>query len=121
MDEFAPFFYLWDTAQCWDTSYQLWMNDPFDSLNATLVDNNVNGWWKGLLKTFREFQKRELVSQAISSEFIRSQVIYFYVCIYIYTHINKLISFFFVFYFIFCFYLIYTAYFGIVLDLYLQN
>nr|PNR26425.1 hypothetical protein PHYPA_031000 [Physcomitrium patens] len=74
VDEFAPFFYLWDTAQCWDTSYQLWMNDPFDSLNATLVDNNVNGWWKGLLKTFREFQKRELVSQAISSEFIRSQV-----------------------------------------------
>ena len=74
IDQFTPFFYLWDTAESWKSSYQSWMNDPFDSLDAKQIDENVTGWWKGLFKTFREFQKREIVSQAESCEFIRQQV-----------------------------------------------
>lgn len=74
IEQFTPFFYLWDTSDSWKSSYETWMNDPFDSLDANQIDENVTGWWKGLFKTFREFQKRGLVSQAESCEFIRQQV-----------------------------------------------
>lgn len=74
IEQFSPFFYLWNTGDLWKSSYQSWMHDPFDTLNANEVDDNVTGWWKGLFKTLREFQKRELVSQAQSCEFIRQQV-----------------------------------------------
>lgn len=50
------------------------MNNPFDTLNAEDIDEKVNSWFKGLFKTFREFQKREVVSQAITTEQIRTQV-----------------------------------------------
>lgn len=74
VEQFAPFFYLWDTAESWKSSYQNWMNDPFDTLDAEKIDENVNGWYKGLFKTLRDFQKREIVSQATSCEHIRQQV-----------------------------------------------
>ena len=75
VDQFAPFFYLWDTTESWKSSYNTWMNDPFDSLDALQIDDKVNGWFKGLYKTLREFQKLELLSQSESTQFIREQVI----------------------------------------------
>lgn len=74
IDQFTPFFYLWDTADSWNSSYQTWMNDSFDGLNANEIDENVTSWWKGLFKTFREFQKREIFSQCELCEFIRKEV-----------------------------------------------
>jgi dynein heavy chain len=74
VEQFAPFFYLWDTAESWKSSYQSWMNDPFDTLNAEEIDEKVNGWFKGLFKTLHDFQKREIVSQATSCELIRKQM-----------------------------------------------
>lgn len=74
MDQFAPFFYLWDTADLWKLSFKSWMNDPFDTLIANTMDENVNGWFNGLFKTLREFKKRGIASQASSCELIRTQV-----------------------------------------------
>lgn len=75
MDQFAPFLYLWETADAWKLSHQCWMNDPFDTLNAGSIDENVNGWFKGLFKTLRDFQKSGFASQASSCELIRNQVL----------------------------------------------
>ena len=83
IESFVPFHYLWDVAELWKTSYASWMNNPFDTLNYEEIDENVNSWFKGLFKTLREFQKREIVSQAQSTELIRNQVQQYigYICI----------------------------------------
>lgn len=75
MEFFEPFFYLWNAGDTWGTSHDSWMNDPFETLDPADVDTQVTGWWKGLFKTQREFNKREMAAQAANCEVIRDQVI----------------------------------------------
>ncbi|KAH8941010.1 hypothetical protein BDL97_14G015200 [Sphagnum fallax] len=74
IEQFEPFFYLWSSAADWKQDNASWMNDPFEQLVPDDVERNVTGWWKGLFKYQREFNKRELASQANSCETIRQQV-----------------------------------------------
>jgi dynein heavy chain len=74
IEQFEPFFYLWSSAADWKRDNASWMNDPFEQLVPDVVERNVTGWWKGLFKYQREFNKRELASQANSCETIRQQV-----------------------------------------------
>jgi dynein heavy chain len=74
IEQFEPFFYLWSSAADWKRDNASWMNDPFEQLVPDDVERNVTGWWKGLFKYQREFNKRELASQANSCETIRQQV-----------------------------------------------
>ena len=72
---FEPFFYLWNAGDTWGRSHNSWMNDPFETLDPSDVDTQVTGWWKGLFKTQREFNKREMPAHAANCEVIREQVI----------------------------------------------
>ena len=58
--EFKPYFDLWTTVEEWKKSYNSWLNDPFDEVDAGKVEETVDNSNKTLSGVIRFFKSKEL-------------------------------------------------------------
>lgn len=58
--EFKPYFDLWTTVEEWKKSFNSWLNDPFDEVDAGKVEETVDNSNKTLSAVIRFFKSKEL-------------------------------------------------------------
>eukprot|EP00667_Euglena_gracilis_P000011 EG_transcript_11 len=72
LKDFEPYFALWTTAHDWLTWYKSWMNDPFETLDPQVMEQDVTNAWKTMYKSVRVFKDRPLILKI--AEDIKSQI-----------------------------------------------
>ena len=58
--EFTPYSNLWTTAEKWNKSYQIWLKDPFNTVDAVAAERFVEESSKLLNGVNRFFKDRGL-------------------------------------------------------------
>jgi len=58
--EFKPYFDLWTVVETWNTSYNSWLNDPFEELNGADVEECVDNSFKTMAQVIRFFRDKDL-------------------------------------------------------------
>jgi len=58
--DFKPYYDLWTVVETWRVSYNSWLKDPFDDLNAQEVEDCVDNSYKVMAQVIRFFRDKEL-------------------------------------------------------------
>jgi dynein heavy chain len=58
--EFRQYYDLWTTVETWKKSYESWLNDPFDELDAANVEETVDNANKIMAQCLRAFKDKDL-------------------------------------------------------------
>ena len=72
--EFKPYFDLWTTVEEWKKSYNSWLNDPFDEVDAGKVEETVDNSIKTLSGVIRFFKSKELSQITKIAETLKADV-----------------------------------------------
>lgn len=71
---FEPFHALWTTARDWNTQSKNWKQLKFVDLNAEVVENDTNQFYKSVSKACKYFHRCELSEQLANANFIKAQI-----------------------------------------------
>ena len=74
VDDFEPFYLLWTTAGDWKQWRDSWMSDNFESLDAELIDKNVNASWRTMYKVAKVFNGKGLEACAANCDEIKRNI-----------------------------------------------
>lgn len=58
--EFKAYYDLWTTVETWKNSHKGWINDPFDEVDASLIEDTVDNANKTMAQVIRYFRDKEL-------------------------------------------------------------
>jgi dynein heavy chain len=58
--EFEPYSNLWTTTRNWHKDHKSWMEDPWEDLDAIVLEETVQNSFKTILKTLAYFKNKEL-------------------------------------------------------------
>jgi dynein heavy chain len=72
--DFKSFFDLWTVVETWKKSYDSWVNDPFDEINAADVEEIVDNANKTMSQVIRYFRDKELPDILKIAEGIKAEV-----------------------------------------------
>jgi dynein heavy chain len=62
--KFRPFYELWATTSQFNGSYSVWMNGPFNDLEAASISKDVNSWHKLMYKLEKELLAEDYIKPA---------------------------------------------------------
>ena len=65
--EFKPYFDLWTTVEEWKKSYNSWLNDPFDEVDAGKVEETVDNSIKTLFKS-KELSQITKIAETLKAD-----------------------------------------------------
>jgi dynein heavy chain len=71
---FEPFYDLWDCAEKWLSTKEIWTNGPFLNLQADTVENSVNVLLRNLGKSAKTFDRLGLPQCAAIASQVRDEV-----------------------------------------------
>lgn len=72
--KFEPFFDLWDSAELWTSSREVWFNGSFLHLDAESLENVVTNLSKNLQKSSKTFEKSNLSQCSEIASSLRKEV-----------------------------------------------
>jgi dynein heavy chain len=72
--EFKPYYDLWTVVETWKKSHASWLNDPFDEIDASQVEECVDNSSKVMAQVLRYFRDKELPDILKIAEIVRVQV-----------------------------------------------
>lgn len=74
MKEFKAYYDLWTTVEVWKNSHAGWINDPFDEVDASAIEDTVDNANKTMAQVIRFFRDKELPAILGIAEQIKKEV-----------------------------------------------
>jgi len=72
--DFKPYYELWTTVETWKKSHESWLNDAFDELDSTQVEETVDNSNKVMAQVLRFFRDKDLPNILKIAEGIKDAV-----------------------------------------------
>ncbi len=72
--DFQPYYNLWTTTDVWRKSHKSWLHDPFEELNAGLMEETVDNSVKTMAQVIRFFREKEMPGILKIAETVKGEV-----------------------------------------------
>jgi dynein heavy chain, axonemal len=74
LKDFKPYFDLWTTVELWNNSHNSWLNDPFEEINGTEVEECVDNSFKTMAQVIRFFRDKDLPKILKMAEDLKKEI-----------------------------------------------